>query len=41
MATTVPSTLLPDLLAFSALAALDSYREKSKLTGAVKLKACD
>jgi hypothetical protein len=42
MATTVPFTFLLDLSGFSQVsAALDRYLEKSKLTGAVKLKACD
>jgi hypothetical protein len=36
LATPVPLALLRDLL---ALAAFDRYFEKSKLTGAVKLKA--
>jgi hypothetical protein len=38
MATTVPDALLPDLL---ALAVLDRYPDKSKLTGAVRVKAPD
>jgi hypothetical protein len=41
MATLVPFTRLPDLLAFIAFTALDRFREKGKLTGAVKVKASD